>query len=305
MWKICNRKILCFGEVLWDNLPAGKKPGGAPMNVALHLHNAGQFVTMVSKVGNDEAGIELLGFLEDSGISTKLIGVDDSLPTSQVLVHLDESNNATYEICEPVAWDNIRPTDSLVQEAGESGIIIFGSLAARNQETRKTLLSLLETGAVRVMDVNLRKPYDKQDTVSQLLKKSDIVKLNDDELGTIFSWYNRQLPDESSRMKWLADYFNLTMVCVTRGEKGACLLFEGEIFDHPGFKVETHDTVGAGDAFLSGLISSFIDGKSMEDALALACATGAYVASQEGATPEYDAEQINRILSADPRGRKS
>ncbi|MBK6285983.1 MAG: hypothetical protein IPF54_27845 [Draconibacterium sp.] len=100
--EIKNNQILCIGEVLWDRLPSGAKPGGAPMNVALHLNAIGQNVSIASRIGNDEPGEELKSFLEKSGLSTELIQVDEHLPTSEVLVHLDENSNATYEICEPV-----------------------------------------------------------------------------------------------------------------------------------------------------------------------------------------------------------
>src|SRR5665648_554382 len=142
--KIKNNQILCIGEILWDNLPSGAKPGGAPMNVALHLNRVGQQAAVASKVGNDKQGKKLLDFLEISGLNIDLVPVDETLPTSEVLVHLDANNNATYEICEPVAWDNLTLTDSLSKKAKESGLIIYGSLASRNAVSRNSILNLLE-----------------------------------------------------------------------------------------------------------------------------------------------------------------
>ena len=158
------------------------------MNVALHLNRIGQKVSISSKVGNDERGEKLLAFLEDSGLRTDLIQIDETLPTSEVLVHLDENNNATYEICEPVAWDNLVLTDSLILQAKSSGLIIYGTLASRNPETRNTILRLLENDVVKLIDVNLRQPYDTREIVEQLILKSDIVKLNDEELGVFGQW---------------------------------------------------------------------------------------------------------------------
>jgi fructokinase len=86
------------------------------------------------------------------------------------------------------------------------------------------------------------------------------------------------------------------MLCVTKGENGAILYCNGEFYEHPGFKVNAVDTVGAGDAFLAGLIASLLNKKEPADALAFACATGAFVASKAGATPEYDMTEINTIL---------
>jgi fructokinase len=294
--KIKDNQILCIGEILWDNLPSGAKPGGAPMNVALHLNRIGQKVSISSKVGKDERGKKLLAFLEDSGLQTDLIQIDETLPTSEVLVHLDENNNATYEICEPVAWDNLVLTDSLKSQAKTSGLIIYGTLASRNPETRNTILHLLENDVVKLIDVNLRQPYDTREIVEQLILKSDIVKLNDEELGVFGQWYNKHKHDEKSLVKWFAEEYNSKMVCVTKGDKGALLYSDGEFYEHPGFKVDAVDTVGAGDAFLAGFIAALLEGKTNDKALEFACAAGAFVASKAGATPEYDRKEIEQLL---------
>jgi len=294
--KIKNNQILCVGEILWDNLPSGAKPGGAPMNVALHLNRIGQKVSISSKVGKDEKGKKLLAFLEDSGLRTDLIQIDETLPTSEVLVHLDENNNATYEICEPVAWDNLVLTDSLISQAKLSGLIIYGTLASRNHETRKTILRLLENDFIKLIDVNLRQPYDTKEIVEQLILKSDIVKLNDEELCVFGQWYNKHKHDEESLVRWFAEEYNSKMVIVTKGDKGALLYSDGAFFDHPGFKVDAVDTVGAGDAFLAGLIAALLEGKTNDKALEFACAAGAFVASKAGATPEYDRIEIEQLL---------
>jgi fructokinase len=294
--KIKNNQILCIGEILWDNLPSGAKPGGAPMNVALHLNRIGQKVSISSKVGNDDQGKKLIAFLEDSGLQTDLIQIDETLPTSEVLVHLDENNNATYEICEPVAWDKLVLTDSLLSQAKSSGLIIYGTLASRNPETRNTILQLLENDVVKLIDVNLRQPYDTREIVEQLILKSDIVKLNDEELGVFGQWYNKHKHDEKSLVKWFAEEYNSKMVCVTKGDKGALLYSDGEFYEHPGFKVDAVDTVGAGDAFLAGFIAALLEGKTNDKALEFACAAGAFVASKAGATPEYDRKEIEQLL---------
>lgn len=290
--------ILCFGEVLWDRLPTGSKPGGAPMNVALHLNAIGLDVAIASRVGNDGPGRELVAFLEGSGLKTDLIQVDEVLPTSEVLVHLDAKNNATYEICEPVAWDNINLTARLAAKGQEAGLLIYGSLASRKQKTKETLSGLLENGALKLIDVNLRKPYDKKEIVEPLLYQSDIIKLNDEELTVFAAWNNQQVLGEKEMVKWLASHYGAELVCVTKGKEGALLFAEGQFYGHPGFKVRTVDSVGAGDAFLAGFVSALFSGKAYDHCLAFACATGAFVASKAGATPKYDMGEIDRILAS-------
>lgn len=296
MKEMYFNSVVCFGEVLWDMLPEGAQPGGAPMNVAIHLKKQGMNPWLISRIGKDTDGEKLRQFLSGSGLNLSYLQVDNQLPTSKVLVHLDAHKNATYEICEPVAWDNIQLTDNLKELAAEAGLIVFGSLAARNTTTRDVLLQLLDnTAAIKLLDVNLRPPYDNPDWIETLLHKADFVKLNDDELVRIAGWKNVS-GNETEMVRWLSEFYGSPGVCVTRGANGAMLLLEGQIIQHSGFKVKAVDTVGAGDAFLAGLIAKFSEKKSPETALEFACATGAFVASRSGAVPAYSQDNIESLL---------
>ncbi|MCF8303957.1 MAG: carbohydrate kinase [Bacteroidales bacterium] len=295
--KIKSNNILCIGEVLWDRLPEGDKAGGAPMNVALHLQRLGQKVNLATRIGNDKAGDRLKNFLQHSGLETGLVQTDDQLPTSEVIVHLDENHNATYDIVEPVAWDKLEKTEALANKAQEAGVIVYGTLASRNDTTRNTITSLLENEAVKVIDVNLRPPYDQRVIVEPLLHKANIVKLNDEELERLAEWQNLEKSDQKSLMEKIAGHIQCEILCVTRGAEGAIIYSNGSFYEHPGYKVETRDHVGAGDAFLAGLVSQLLQEKSINKALDFACATGAFVASQTGATPEYDINHITQILN--------
>lgn len=267
------------------------------MNVALHLLRFGINSSVASSIGDDKKGIDLVAFLKQSGLRTDLVQIHESLPTSEVLVFLDEHNTASYEICEPVAWDEIILTPELIEEAKGSTAIVFGSLASRNAITRNTLTSLLEDqNILKIMDVNLRPPYDTEANVKPLLEKADIVKLNDDELIKITGWYN--LPGTlEERILSFGKLLNLETLIVTMGKNGAYVLHKNELYHHKGFKVATEDSVGAGDAFLAGFLAAFFDGKDLNTALTEASAIGAFVASQPGATPDYTREVIKRFIT--------
>lgn len=295
--KIQNKKILCFGEVLWDMLPSGEKPGGAPMNVALHLKKFGFDVSLASKVGKDDPGKKLLSFISNSGLEINNVQQDDKLETSTVLVHID-GQEARYEICEPVAWDNIKITQELKEEVKSCGVIVYGSLASRNAHTKHTLQSILNKDLLRIMDVNLRPPYDRKALVVPLLKLADVIKLNEEEIVQIASWFDVQDDTTEVLMRWLAKEFNAMAVCVTRGEDGAYLLHDDLFYSHQGFKVDAQDPVGAGDAFLAGYIYSLLSDKTAEDSIEFACATGALVASKAGAAPEYGSNEILNIANS-------
>ncbi len=288
--------VVCFGEVLWDMLPGGAKPGGAPLNVGIHLKRQGIHPWLVSRIGNDREGEKLLRFLQDSKMDLRFLQTDATLPTSQVLVQLDEHKNATYEICEPVAWDNIQPEKELNDLAKKTDLLVFGSLASRNETTRNTLMRFLEISqATRLLDVNLRPPFDSREVVEKLLYLTDFVKLNDDELFEIARWNGRK-GTKAELITWLAEFFNCPAVCVTRGANGAALFIENRLIELHGFKVKAVDTVGAGDSFLAGLIAKLSSGSSPEKALEYACATGAFVASQHGAVPEYSVRDIESVI---------
>lgn len=287
-----NKKVLCFGEVLWDMLPTGAKPGGAPMNVAIHLNNLGIDVELVSKVGDDDDGEKLKEYIRSKGIKIEYIQTDKELPTSKVTIKLSENKNATYEICEPVAWDNIEPNSIILKLSEKAGLIIFGTLASRNANSRNTLLQILKASkAIKLIDVNLRPPFDIPEIVEQLLYAADIAKLNDDELCVIARWHS-YLSDEKTAIQWLTEKYNLKIVIVTKGEKGAVVFENGIFTEHPGYRVTPVDTVGAGDSFLAGLISKLLSGCTIEESLDFACATGAYVAMHDGATPSFSNKDI-------------
>jgi fructokinase len=301
MQKKKYEKILCFGEVLWDMLPSGAKPGGAPLNAAIHLKKQGESPILVSKTGNDAEGKELIRFITAAGLETRLIQTDYELPTSKVLVHLDGNKNATYEICEPVAWDNIEMNRETEEEAAGAGLIIYGSLASRRETTRKTLLEIFEASeAVRLLDVNLRPPYDNPKWIEKLLHYSDFIKLNDFELATIASW-NKMTGKTNRLITWFSEFYQCPEVCVTRGENGAIFLSGTNIYEHPGFRVNTVDTVGAGDSFLASLVASLSNHTHPQVALEKACATGALVASRRGAVPDYSENDIKEIINSSAR----
>lgn len=288
--------VLCVGEVLWDLLPTGAKAGGAPMNVAMHMRRFGIDTHFAGRIGNDELGNNLKGFIERNGLSTSLIQIDYDRPTSTVVVELGENNQVNFEIIDNVAWDGFEATDDLKKAAKNADIIIYGTLASRHTFARENIISLLDNGAINLIDVNLRPPYNSPEVVEALLLKATIAKLNDDEIRIIGSWHGKK-PVERDLAKWFYDQYSCEMICLTRGANGAMIYDGRDFFEHSGYKVNVVDTVGSGDAFLAGFLSKFLKGKSIDESLDFACATGALVATKAGATPEYRIEEINKLTS--------
>lgn len=287
------KKILCFGEVLWDTFNDGKKAGGAPMNVAMHLAQQQMDVTFASRIGDDASGDELIHFLEKAGLYSPLVQTDFDLPTCEVTVHLDKDNQATYNIPEPVSWDNIQADDALLRATKQSQTIIFGSLASRGTVTRNTLLKMLDgTGALKVFDVNLRAPHYTLSTIETLTAKADVVKMNEEEAALLIGGSSRDLKEQISEFR--SKYHSKT-ICVTRGAHGAIVWHDHEFYESPGCLVDVVDTVGAGDAFLATFVSGMVQGHPMQQIVDNACYVGAFVAGKRGATPAYD-QHIEKVL---------
>lgn len=282
--------VICFGEILWDFLPDGAFPGGAPFNVAYHLHQHGVPVQVGSAVGRDVLGDELLRRLGDWGIPTGGIARIEGVPTGHVRARLNARGDAEYDIVAGVAWDHI-PAGPLQAVAGQAAALVFGSLAQRSPANRaalRTLLAALPPPARRVFDVNLRAPYDDLALVRELAPAATLLKLNSGEAARLCD--DPPAPGrEEAHARQLAALTRGGAVVVTAGERGAGLLHEGRWHWEPGRRVDVADTVGSGDAFLAALLARLLAGAAPAAALAHACRTGEWVASCHGATPRYPA----------------
>ncbi len=261
------------------------------MNVAADLRNFGLNAQLISRVGNDDLGRELLDFLEQKGIPLDLIQVGQTHLTGVAKANVSDSNEVTYKILQPVAWDYIQLEPGLTQLVRQSDLFVYGSLAARSQQTHETLMELLAVAPTKVFDVNLRAPHYNRATVEQLLDQANMVKLNEHELLELSGWYGDE-PDLQRSMEQLRERYKLQTLCVTLGEDGAALLDTTGFYKQAGFAVEVADTIGSGDAFLAGFLYKTLQGESPQKTLEFACASGAYVATQQGATPIFSEQTI-------------
>ncbi len=265
------------------------------MNVAFHANQLGLRSQMISRVGDDAHGHELLDFLAKKGVSTHLVQTDHTFPTGTVNVVLDEKGSPSYDISQPAAWDYIHPDNVMTNTVKEADALVFGSLACRNERTKRTLLELLEKANIKVLDVNLRTPFFSKNLLEELLKQADIVKMNDEELDLLSGfWADHTTP--LTQMDYLRNKFSLKSLIVTRGSKGATCLDESGYFEQSGFPVVVKDTIGSGDAFLAAFLSKMLVGENAADCLRFACAVGALAATKAGGTPTISELEIETIL---------
>jgi fructokinase len=291
-----QRRILCFGEALWDMLPGGRVASGAPMNVALRLAQSGYDVRMLSRVGADALGTELLAFMAANGLPTDFIQRDERQPTGTVEVDTTDPGAPEFDIVMPVAWDFIDADEYLHKAGSAADVLVFGSLAARHETSRNSLARLLPTAELSVFDVNFRPPHDDRRVIELLLCHANWAKVNETELAAIAGWHGLTAPLEDTAHD-LVDRYDLSLLCVTLGDNGALLVHNGETYRQAAFAVDVIDAVGCGDAFLGTLIAGLLAHVTPAESLARAAAVGALVAASAGATPPIDDDDILGILA--------
>jgi fructokinase len=287
---------VCFGEVLWDLFPTHKKIGGAPLNVALRMNSLGAETTIISRVGADEDGNEIISFINNQDVCSDAIQIGEDYKTGVVNVMINEKGNASYDIHYPSSWDKITPSKEMDEKISESDAFVFGSLICRDEVSRSTLYNLLDKAKYKVLDANLRIPYYTKDVINELMLKADFIKLNDEELYEISQQLESPYNSFEQNIKFIAEKTNTKQVCVTKGAFGAVLYYNDKFYYNSGYFIKVVDTVGAGDSFLASLIVKLLRGKSPQKSLNYACAVGALVAGHEGANPKISEKEIIKFM---------
>lgn len=283
-----NEIVVGMGESLWDVLPEGKKIGGAPANFAYHVSQFGFPSCVVSAIGDDALGKEIIENFTSKGLDQLIAEVP--YPTGTVQVEIDQTGIPLYDIKENVAWDNIPYTEHLDALAKRTKAVCFGSLAQRNVVSRETINHFLDTmpkddDSLIVFDVNLRQGFYNKEILCKSMQNCNILKINDEELITVSRMFGYPGIDLQDKCWILLGKYNLKMLILTCGINGSYVFTPGNVSFQPTPKVEVADTVGAGDSFTAAFIASILKGKSVTEAHTIAVKTSAFVCTQKGAMP--------------------
>jgi fructokinase len=274
--------IIGLGEVLWDLLSAGKQLGGAPANFAYTAKQLGNNGIVCSRIGDDDFGKEIL-----ERISGDYIQVDETKQTGIVNVSL-ENGQPSYEIVENVAWDFLELTENWREIAEKADAVCFGSLAQRNEISRKTIREFVGlTKDLRIFDVNLRQKYFNEEILQASLNLANVCKLNHEELPIVAELIGVEGDSVIETANILRQKFDLKLLCVTRGGNGSLLIAENETSEFDGIQIQVADTIGAGDAFTAGMTHGLLRGWDLDKINEFANKVGAFVASKTGAMPDF------------------
>jgi len=289
--------IVGIGEILWDLLPSGRQLGGAPANFAYCSHLLGSRAAVVSRVGDDELGFEVRTGLRQAGIGDDFNAADTQHQTGTVQVDVSPADQATFQYTHSVAWDVLEWNGELDKLARSADAVCFGTLAQRSDTSRRTILKFVDSTqapAARVFDINLRQTFYSAEIIADSIRRSTVLKLNDQELPILA---NAIGIDQSNFARTVVERFKVKLVCVTRGQNGSLLVDAANVHEHPGFRVQVKDAVGAGDAFTAGLVHEFLRGSSLAAMNETANRMGAWVASCEGAMPQPPKEGLAAAIA--------
>lgn len=280
--------VVGIGEALWDILPDGKKIGGAPANFAYHVAQCGLNSTVISAIGDDKLGKEIMENFEDKKLNYMLEVTE--YPTGTVQVTLDNNGVPMYEIKEGVAWDNIPPAPGILELAAKTKAVSFGSLAQRSPVSRATIQQFIDAipkddDRLIVFDVNLRQSFYTRDVLVESMERANVMKINDEELVLVSRMFGYPGIDLKDKCWLLLGKYSLKALVLTCGINGSYVFTPGHVSFMPTPTVKVEDTVGAGDAFSGAFIGSILNGCSITEAHHNAVAISAYVCTQPGAMP--------------------
>ncbi len=281
--------IVGLGEALWDELPEGRKIGGAPANFAYHVSQFGYDSRVVSAIGDDELGDELLEIFDTNNLKYHIERVP--YPTGRVSIELDADGVPLYDICKNVAWDNIPFTPELESMAHQTQVAFFGSLAQRSEVSRSTINRFLdampnEAGYYKIFDINLRQNYYTKEILHNSMERCNILKINDEELVALSRMFGYPGVDLKDKCWILLSKYKLEILILTCGVNGSYIFTPGKVSFLATPKVEIADTVGAGDSFTAAFIASLLKDGDVRAAHIRAVEVSAYICTQHGAMPQ-------------------
>ncbi len=276
-----------IGEILWDMLPAGKQLGGAPANFAFHASQLGNRGVVVSCIGRDTSGQEIISTLDNKNIDHR-ITINDQYQTGYVTIMMNRQGKPTYSIHENVAWDHLVVDTQHIRLAKSADVVCFGTLAQRNTVSSKAIqkfISHTKRGCINILDINLRQTYYSKENIVTLLDLANVLKLNDEELSVVAESFGIS-GQETSVLEQLQKVHHLDLIILTKGTKGS-RLFANRSDESvlAGYPVEVVDTVGAGDSFTAAIATGLCKGMSLNEVHPLASRVAASVCQHSGATP--------------------
>lgn len=287
-------RVVGIGEVLWDIYRDQRFLGGSPANFVIHAQQLGDEGIIVSRIGHDGMGDELVRALQARNIAADYLQVDKKKGTGTVVIQLDVRGVPSFSCTDDVAFDYLQFTPEDAKLAMSADAVMFGSLAQRSDAARAAIRQFLQkVRGIKLFDLNARSRDGRfQSMVVESLQLADMLKANEREVKFIMKLFRREGEKISTFCRYLMETYNLRLAVITREHEGAVVITADDIVMSKGFPVKVVDTTGAGDAFAAGFLHKYLRQATLQDAVDFANRLAAFVCTQRGATPEFAPENL-------------
>lgn len=313
--------VIALGELLIDFTQNGlseqgnglfeANPGGAPCNVLSMLNNLGKKTSFIGKVGNDQFGKTLKKALEELGIGTENLLMDNEVHTTLALVHTFADGDRDFSFYRNPGADMMLTVDELnLDLVRDTRIFHFGTLSMTHEgvrnATKKALRAAKEAGAVISFDPNLREPLwnsldEAKEQVLYGLGLCDILKISDNEI----QWLTGE-EDFTKGVHWILERYHIPLILVSMGKEGSRAYYKDLIVEaKPFIQKNTIETTGAGDTFCACVLHYVLEHgltdlteNGLKEMLTFANAAASIITTRKGALrvmPER--EEVEKLLS--------
>lgn len=293
------KKIVAFGEIVWDILPNGKVLGGTPSNLVFRCNSFGEEGHLLSRIGDDELGNEALKRLKELKISDLNVQLDFEFPTGEVQVLFDENGESIYKVKEDVAFDHIEFSPEALKLVRQADCLFFGLLPQRYGLSKNTIRELINESpdSLHFFDLKLFEHFFDVKVVEQLLKVANLVRIKEKEIAFLANELGIDFNSHDDFLEKMAQKYTIDLVIITLGDKGisAYHIKEGH-FNDPGYIIEMEDNVGSGMAFSAGFLHYFLNGKSIIDSIKFGNAAGALNTTKRGATAYFNKKDVLQFM---------
>ncbi len=290
------KKILAYGEIVWDVYPDKAVIGGAPLNFSAHAALCGAESVLISAVGQDPLGTDALQTLKKFGVKTQYLKTTAE-PTGQCIVTLDERFVPQYDVLRNVAYDHIRLTEDDLTEIDREHFdtLYFGTLVQRESVSRQTLEILVKRCHFSNIfcDINLRKDCYDESTVRFCLSHADILKISAEEEPLLRQMGLYKIDTEKIETiarKISNTYRQIKTIIITLGKDGSYAYIPADGSDYYQNSVgdTVVSTVGAGDSFSAAWLVHYLNGESIDVCMKKAAERSGYVVAHQEAIPVDD-----------------
>lgn len=298
--------VIALGELLIDFTQNGlseqgnglfeANPGGAPCNVLSMLNNLGKKTSFIGKVGKDQFGFTLKKSLDELGIGTENLMMDEEIHTTLALVHTFEDGDRDFSFYRNPGADMMLRADELKEDLlKDTRLFHFGTLSMTHEgvreATKKALAIAKEAGALVSFDPNLREPlWDSLDHAKEQilwgLGQCDLLKISDNEI----QWLTGET-DFTEGVKKIRKEFPIPLILVSMGKEGSRAYYkDGYVEVAPFLQENTIETTGAGDTFCACIINYVLDhgledltDAQLKEMLTFANASASIITTRKGA----------------------